>query len=476
MTTLSPPTKPPLFTRERLVLVIAAVALFMENMDATIIATSLPAIAADIGTEPLALRIAITSYLVSLAIAIPASGWLVDRFGARNVFRSALVVFMLGSIGCAFADSLTTFVAARIVQGAGGAMMSPIGRLVVARSTSRAQLVSAMAWLTFPALLGPLVGPPVGGFITTFFSWHWIFILNIPFGIAGVLLASRYIDNVRETNPRPFDFRGWILLGLGLAGLAFGFSVLGLAFIPLPVVAALVVGGGAFTTAYVIHARRHPNPVMDLRYLKLPTFRANIAGGTLYRIGAGALPFLLPMMLQLSFNMTPLQAGLVTFATAIGAMPAKPVVSHVLKRYGFRRTLIANGVFSALGLGAAAFFTVDTPYAVMLVVLAISGVFRSLQFTAVNTIAYADIPNNEVSRMTPFASVVQQVGSAAGVAVGALAVELMQFINGHATPQAADFQGAFVVVAIVAMSSILQFRSLPSNAGEELANRSGGSR
>src|SRR4029450_12471217 len=231
---------------DRIVPLIIAVALFMENMDSTVIATSLPAIAADIGTNPLALKLAVTSYLLSLAIFIPASGWTADRFGARTVFRAAIAVFVLGSIGCALSGSLTDFVIARIVQGMGGAMMTPVGRMVVVRTISKRDLVSAMAWVTTPALIGPVLGPPVGGFITTYATWHWIFLINVPIGVLGILLATRYILDVRVEKHEGFDVVGMILAGLGIGGMAFGLSVLGLNFLPRYVVFALGFGGGCF--------------------------------------------------------------------------------------------------------------------------------------------------------------------------------------------------------------------------------------
>src|SRR5215475_39835 len=251
---------------------IVAVALFMENMDSTVIATSLPAIAADIGTSPLALKLAVTSYLLSLAVSIPLSGWTADRFGARTVFRAAIAVFMLGSIGCALSGSLANFVAARILQGAGGAMMTPVGRLVLIRSVDKRALVGAMALVTMPALVGPMIGPPVGGFITTYFSWHWIFLINIPIGLVGIALITRYIDNVRAEEHPPFDFIGMALSGVGLSGLAFGLSVAGLEYLPSSVVIALIAVGAIATACYVIYARRKPSPVLDLSLFKLPTF------------------------------------------------------------------------------------------------------------------------------------------------------------------------------------------------------------
>ena len=262
--------------RERIVPLIIAVALFMENMDSTVIATALPAIARDIGANPLALKLAITSYLLSLAIFIPASGWTADRFGARTVFRAAIAVFMIGSIGCALSSSLTDFVIARIVQGMGGAMMTPVGRTVLVRSVPKRDLVNAMAWVTVPAMIGPVLGPPVGGFITTYASWHWIFLINLPIGLLGIAMASRYIEDFRAEKLERFDLVGMALAGIGIAGVAFGLSVLGLDFLPWTTVAALIVGGSIFIAAYVVHARHTPSPVMDLTLFRLHTFRASI--------------------------------------------------------------------------------------------------------------------------------------------------------------------------------------------------------
>src|SRR6202035_2093807 len=288
-------------TRERLVPLIVAVALFMENMDSTVIATSLPAIAVDIGTDPLALKLAVTSYLLALAIFIPGSGWTADRFGAPTVFRLAIAVFIIGSIVCALSGSLHSFVIARFVQGMGGAMMAPVGRLVLMRSVDKRNLVDAMAWVTMPALIGPLLGPPLGGFITTYFSWHWIFIINVPIGALGAVMATLYIPDVQADRPAPFDFTGFVLSGLGIGGLAFGLSVLGLALLPAPWIAGLLGMGAVCSAAYVVHARRIPAPILDLRLFEFATFRASIFGGFLFRLGIGALPFLLPLLLQIGF-------------------------------------------------------------------------------------------------------------------------------------------------------------------------------
>jgi EmrB/QacA subfamily drug resistance transporter len=460
-------------TRERLVPLIVAVALFMENMDSTVISTSLPAIAADIGSSPLELKLAITSYLLALAIFIPASGWMADRYGARTIFRTAIAVFMLGSIGCALSHSLANFVVARFFQGMGGAMMSPVGRLVLIRTVGRQNLVNAMSLLTMPALIGPMLGPPLGGFITTYATWHWIFLINLPIGLLGIVLATRFVENVRADKVEPFDFIGMTLVGLGVGGLAFGLTVTGINFVPGSVIAALIIGGTAATVAYIVHAKRVPAPVLDLSLFKLPSFRAGVGGGFIFRVGAGALPFLLPLLLQIGFGRTPFQSGMITLSTAAGAMMMKTAVPRILRRFGFRSTLTWNSLVASLMLMACAAFTATTPVAVMVAVLLLGGFFRSLQFTSVNTIAYADIESHRMSRGTALVAVAQQLSQSVGVAVGALVVETVLRFRGHGTLVADDFPPAFIVVGLIAASSTFLFATMPPDAGADMAKRHG---
>ncbi len=459
---------------KRIVPLIVAVALFMENMDSTVIATSLPAIAADIGTNPLALKLAVTSYLLSLAVFIPVSGWTADRFGARTVFRAAIAVFMLGSIGCALSQSLTHFVVARMVEGVGGAMMTPVARLILVRSVDKRELINAMVWVTLPALIGPLLGPALGGFITTYISWHWIFLINIPIGLAGIVLATIFIEDVRAETPDPFDPLGMLLAGLGIGGLAFGGSVLGLDFLPLPVVLALIAGGAVATYAYVLHARRTPAPVLDLSLLQIPTMRAAVLGGFIYRSGIGAMPFLLPLLLQLGFGLTAFQSGLITLSNVVGAMGMKTVIPIILRRFGFKLALTVNALISAALVAACATFTPGVPFAWIIAVLIVGGFFRSLEFTSLNTIAYADVDARRMSRATSLVAVAQQLSISVGVAIGALAVDLTLWRRGHATITAADFQPAYIAIAVISACAFFVFVRLPPDAGAELARRSPG--
>ncbi|MGH6958973.1 MAG: MFS transporter, partial [Dongiaceae bacterium] len=371
--------------RQILVPLIVACALFMENLDSTVLSTSLPAIARSLGENPLHLNLAITSYLFSLAVFIPISGWVADRFGARQVFRAAIVVFTAGSILCGTSDSLTGFVLARILQGIGGAMMVPVGRLVVLRTVSKVELVRAMAYLTVPALVGPVLGPPLGGFITTYVSWRWIFWINVPIGILGVILVSLFIEDIRELRPPPLDLRGFLLTAAGLTGLVVGFETVGRGVLPTGTILALSAVGSAFLTLYVRHARRTAHPAIDLTLLRIPTFRASLVGGLLFRVGIGAEPFLLPLMLQAGFGMSAFESGTLTFVTAVGALTMKLSVEPILRRFGFRPVLVANALICGGVLMTYGLLEPGTPAWVIMALLLAAGFFRSLQFTSINT-------------------------------------------------------------------------------------------
>ncbi|MDB5570729.1 MAG: Drug resistance transporter EmrB/QacA subfamily [Hyphomicrobiales bacterium] len=465
----SPPADSAHLNKQLITPLIVACALLMENIDSTVISTSLPLIAADLGTDALSLKLAITSYLLSLAVFIPASGWVADRFGARNVFRLALVIFVVGSIMSGMSNSIWQMVGARVLQGFGGSMMLPVGRLIVLRSVPRAQMVAAFVWLTVPAMIGPLMGPPLGGFISTYFNWRWIFWINVPVGALGVVLASLYIDDVREENPGPFDLAGFLLTGVGFSGLVFGFSLLGGHFVSPLLNAALIGAGLASLIVYVLYARGRDNAVLDLTLLRIPTFRTALAGGVLFRLCIGALPFLLPLLLQLGFGLSPFQSGLLTFAGAIGALAMKFTGPWSLRTFGFRNVLLINGAITAAFMAANALFTPQTPHAVILVVLITGGFFRSLQFTALNGLVFADVENQRMSRATTMNAAIMQVGASAGVALGALAVELTQIHSGAAQVGADTFGPAFVLLGGLMLASTLFFLRLPPNAAEGIA-------
>jgi EmrB/QacA subfamily drug resistance transporter len=448
---------------------IVATALFMENMDGTVISTSLPAIAGDLHQDPIVLKLALTSYLLTLAVFIPASGWIADRFGARTVFCCAIVVFTVGSILCGASNSLETLIAARVFQGVGGAMMVPVGRLVLLRSVKKSDLVDALAYLTVPALLGPVAGPPLGGFITTYFHRRWIFWINIPIGLIGVALSLRYIANLREEEVAKFDFKGFVLSGAGLFGLISGLSLIGRGMAPGLEVGAQIAASLVLLALYVRHADDNKDAILDLKLLEIPTFFSGVVGGLIFRIGIGALPFLLPLLLQIGFGLTPFESGSLTFATAAGAIVMKFTASTALRWFGFRRTLVVNALISGAFMASYALFTPTTPHWLIFLALLAGGFFRSLEFTALNAISYADIDPPRMSRATSFASVSQQMSGAVGVAAAAVSIQLIQVGFSDATLETRDLSLAFVAVAAISSLSTLVFATLKPDAGAALA-------
>ena len=451
----------------RLTPLILAVALFMENMDSTVIATSLAEIARDIGTEPIALKLALTSYLVALAIFIPISSWMADRFGARNVFRWAMIVFVLGSVACAISNSLLTFVGSRFLQGMGGAMMTPVARLVLVRVTPRNQLVDAMAWLSIPGLVGPIVGPPVGGAITTFLSWHWIFLINVPIGILGVLLVNRFLPEWHRNAPRKMDFLGFFLAGTTFAGWVFGISVLTLPALPAGFGYAALGIGVVTAFAYIWHYRRTEHPLLDLSMFRFPLFRVTVVAGIFFRLGVGATPFLFPLMLQLAFGMTPFESGMVTFAGAVGAFIAKFVADRILRLTGFRATLVWSTLVTAVGIFAQAMYTPETPIPLIFLILIIAGFFQSMFWTATNAFVFADVSDKDAGQANVISQVSVQLSLAFGVALGGGVLEAARiFTHGGGEPVLNDFHLAFWTIGAATLISTAMFaRSVPKGAG-----------
>ena len=441
----------------------------MENMDSTVITTSLPAIATDIGESPLALKLALTSYLVSLAVFIPISGWVADRFGSRSVFAAAIVVFMGGSLLCAASGTLTAFVISRFLQGIGGAMMVPVGRLVLMRAVPKRNYVAALNYLTVPALLGPVTGPALGGAITLYFHWRWIFLINVPISILGLFLVLRHIPNVREPDMPAFDLRGFALSSVGLSVLMLGFSALGGHLLPVTAAAACIVIGTMTLMAYGWHARRTQHPVVDLRLLKLPTFRNGVLVGGVFRAGLGATPFLLPLLFQIGFGLNPLQSGILTCATAVGAMFMKTVTVFILRRFGFRTVLSVNGVAASAIVVAFGLFTATTPHVVIAAVLLASGCLRSLQFTALNAISFADIAPQNMSQAASVSSMAQRLSQSVGIAAGAYFLQLSSVVQNHATIVTADFWPAFLGIGLISVAAPLLHLRLPPEAGIEVS-------
>jgi EmrB/QacA subfamily drug resistance transporter len=456
--------------RNRTVPLIVAAALFMEHLDSTIIATALPVMAKDFGLPPIMLNLAITTYLVAVAVFIPASGWLADRFGARRVFVSAIGVFLLGSILCGLSQSLPMLVGGRLVQGLGGAMMVPVGRLLLLRSVPKTELISAMAWLTIPAMIGPVMGPPVGGFITTYASWRWLFWINVPIGIIGIAVALWLLPSIREEDAPAFDYTGFFLSAAGLAAGVFAFETLGRGIVPVEVTVAAALVGFTLIFAYIRHARNVDRPLVDLSLLRIPTFRAAVVGGSLFRIGVGAVPFLLPLQLQIGFGRSPLESGLTTFVSAAGALMLKAFAGRIIGRFGFRNTLVFNSILGALFIAVVGLAGPGTPVAILMSVLLIGGFFRSLEFTAINAIGYADIEPAQMSRATSLSGMAQQLSLSGGVAFAALTLHLLTMKDGLAL-DAGHISIAIGLVGILSASAAWIFAALPENAGEAMIGK-----
>ncbi len=448
---------------------IVGCALFMQTLDSTVIAVALPAIARSMHQDPIRLNLAITSYLLSLAVFIPVSGWCADRFGARGVFRAAIIIFTAGSILCALASNLSELVGARVVQGFGGAMMVPVGRILVLKSVAKPDLVDAMSYLTVPAVFGPVVGPPVGGFIVTYASWRWIFLMNVPIGVLGVALVTAYISDIREETVYPLDIHGFLLTSFGLAGLMFGIETIGRGVIPAGLVMSGLVGGGICVGLYIVHSGRIANPIVDLGLMRIPTFAEATVSGSLGRVGIGALPFLLAMLLQLVFGLSPFGSGMITFASAAGALMMKPTAAPIIRRWGFRRVLIVNGIISAVILMLYALFRPSTPYVVIILTLFIGGFFRSLQFTCLGTLTYADVSPALMSNASTLASMVQQLSLSFGVTIAAMLLHLSLHLRGAHALATRDFVAAFIVTGVLSLISALLFLRLSSDAGWELS-------
>jgi EmrB/QacA subfamily drug resistance transporter len=454
-------------TNVRFVPLIVAVAFFMEGLDGTVITTALPAMAHDLGTSAVILSSGISAYLVSLAVFIPLGGWIADRHGESTAFRIALLTFTLASIACAFAGTPDAFIAARIVQGAGGAMMVPVGRLIILRSFEKSQFVQAMSMVTTPALIGPLLGPLLGGFLTTYLSWRWIFLINVPMGIAGIVLATMWIRNTRSTAPTRFDALGFALtagaVSLGMTGI----ELLTRDDVPRVAVAALLIAGAGAGIVAVWHALHTSEPLLDLRLFRIATFRASNGLGIVFRAMVMATPFLLPLLFQVGFGLTAFVSGLLTFVAAIGAISMKRAAPFILKRYGFRRVLAVNGTICGIATLSFAFTGAGALALIVLAVLAF-GFTRSLQLASLNALQFSNVTAAQHGPAASLSSTLQQIASAVGVA--AAAVTLHALAQGrHASFDQRDIQVTFLCVGVTTILSALYFFSLDRQAGAEFS-------
>lgn len=454
-----------------LIALIVAGAFFMENLDGTVIATALPQMANSFAVSPVVLSIGMTAYLLTLAVFIPISGWIADRYGARTVFGSAIVVFTISSLLCGISNGLWTFTGARVLQGIGGAMMVPVGRLVVLRGTEKRDLLRALAYVTWPGLLAPVLGPPIGGFITTYASWRWIFFLNLPLGVLALILTGLFIANDKSDRHPPFDTLGFVLSGIGLAALMYGFELLGRTDTPWAQAVSSVVIGIACGSVAVWHARRTKHPLIDLSALRIPTFAMAIWGGSLFRIAIGTVPFLLPLLLQLGFGLNAFSAGLLVLALFAGNLGIKPFTTPILRRFGFRSVLIVNGLLNAVSILGCALLTAHTPVPITAALLFFGGACRSLQFTCIASLSFSDISPAQMSGASTFSSTVQQLTMGMGIAVGAMSLHLAMALLGDlsAVPSVTAFRLAFVLIAIIAGIGVFDCFTLDRQAGAQVS-------
>ncbi|MFZ0372418.1 MAG: MFS transporter [Xanthobacteraceae bacterium] len=460
---MSPEWKP------KTVAMIVGSAIIMQQIDSTVITSALPQMAISLHADPVRLSVAITAYLLSLAVFVPISGWAAERFGGRTVFRAAIALFTLGSMLCGLANNVAELTAARVLQGFGGAMMVPVGRLVLFRSIDKAALIGIMAYLQVPAQLGPVLGPPIGGFITTYFSWRWIFLVNVPLGVLGIVLVTLFFDNPKEDTPRPLDWAGFLLTGVALSCIMYGVEAFGRGHGEVPVAAGLLVFGFAVGALALRHLHRTEHPVLDLSVFRVQTFRAGIYGGSAFRAGAGTLVFLLPLLLQLVFGLSAAASGSITFATAAGSLSMKIAGPRVIARFGFRHVILINGVISAATIAMCAFFVPGTPLAVVFLLLLVAGFFQSLQFTATQALGYADVSQRQMSTATSIASMAQQLSRGFGISIVALLLHLSLTWRGAAALDHSDFIVAFSGATLMALSCLAFSWSLPHDAAVEVS-------
>lgn len=444
---------------------IAAMAFFMQALDATILNTALPAIAHSLNRSPLAMQSAIISYTLTVAMLIPVSGWLADRFGTRRVFIIAVSLFTLGSLACALSSSLTELVIFRVIQGIGGAMMMPVARLALLRAYPRSELLPVLNFVTMPGLVGPILGPVLGGVFVTWASWHWIFLINIPIGVIGILYARKYMPNF-TTPRRRFDIGGFLLFGLSLVLFSSGIELFGEKIVATWQALAVIAVSLLLLVAYVRHARRHPTPLISLSLFKTHTFSVGIAGNLATRLGTGCVPFLMPLMLQVGFGYPAIIAGCMIAPTSIGSIIAKSTVTQVLRWFGYRKTLVGITVFIGLMIAQFSLQSPEMPLWMLLLPLFVLGMAMSTQFTAMNTITLADLTDDNASSGNSLLAVTQQLSISLGVAISAAVLRFYEGFDNASTVQ--QFHYTFITMGVITIISALMFMLLRAKDGRNL--------
>jgi EmrB/QacA subfamily drug resistance transporter len=450
---------------------IVAIAFLMEQLDSTIITTALPDMARSLDTTPVRLNHAITTYVLTLAVFIPVSGWFADRFGARRIFALALATFTFGSVLCGVSDSLAMLLLMRALQGVGGAMMTPVGRLILLRSFPRSQLVTAMTYMTLPAIVGPVVGPLLGGLLTTYASWRWIFYVNIPFGVIGILAALRFVEDVRGDAAERFDFAGFAMVGAGVALLQFGLENIGRPMVSRPVTAAVLAAATVLLAAFVRYARGAPSPAVDLTLFGFRSFRIGTLAGGLCRVGLNGVPFLLPLMLQVGFGLTPVESGSLTFLNSIGAVLVRPMLSYLLRWVGFAAVLTGSAVLGSAAVAGFALIGPETPHWLVGAYVAVFGITRSMQFMTSNTLSYADLPAEKLSRATSLGGILQQLSVSFGVSIAAMLLGLVTQQDHVIRP--AEFHMVFLLSAVIPLLPIAGFLKLKPQDGAQVSGYGG---
>ncbi|MHB1333185.1 MAG: DHA2 family efflux MFS transporter permease subunit [Sulfuriferula sp.] len=453
---------------------VVAAALFMEQLDSTIVNTAVPAMAASLHVTPLSLKAVVTSYILSLAVFIPVSGWMADRFGTRRVFGGAVSVFILSSILCGLAINVPMLVAARILQGIGAAMMMPVGRLAIIRTFPKTELLTAMNFVIIPALIGPLLGPTVGGLIVHWLSWREIFFVNVPVGLLALLLIHRHMPDYRGELRRPLDIVGLVLFGSGTALLSWLLEIFGEHHLDATSAAILLLLSLSLLAAYVLHARQTAYPLLRLALFRIRTFRISVIGGFITRLGVGGLPFLLPLLYQLGLGMPAWQSGLLMMPTAIAAMAMKLIAAPLLRHYGYRQVLIVNTVLIGITIGLFSLVVPSTPILLIILLGLALGLFNSLQFSSMNSMAYADVETPDSSMASTIASTLQQISMSFGLACGSLiaAWYLGDLPQTDRVAVTSALHHAFLTLAGLTILSSLSFWTLRSRDGDNMSKGS----
>jgi EmrB/QacA subfamily drug resistance transporter len=468
---MTPSVLSPATTSKRLVPWLVAVAFFMESLDTTILNTAVPAIAEALKVVPLSMKAVLSSYTLSLAVFIPISGWMADRFGTRRVFAAAIGLFTLGSFLCGISTNIHILVACRVLQGCGGAMMVPVGRLTMVRTFAKSELVRAMTFVAIPGLVGPMLGPVAGGFIVGYFHWRVIFFINLPIGLAGLYMVYRHLPDYREKNTPPLDLTGLILFGSGIALLSYVLEVFGEHTLSASQMLTLLGVSAALLTAYGFHSVRKTFPLLRLGLFRIRTFRASVAGSYFTRLGIGGIPFIFPLLFQVGLGFSPLQSGLLMMPQAIAAMSLKVAMQKILSYFGYRAVLISNTIIIGGFILLFAAIGAATPIWLVVIMLFCYGFFTSLQYTSMNTLVYADVTESETSSASTIASTMQQMSISFGVACASLATAFFipDRFKSDAPQMIHGIHQAFLVLGALTILSTLIFSGLKSNDGDAVS-------